>query len=280
MGVPKWRLVYLNKTKMAYFLDTIKKIFTLKRTRATLYMAVILWLAVATQMFINRVFHEDFQITEAFVKTNAEEMQSSIEVAAEYDEGFLSEADKKNVIQSLADAIGLKIDREISVEKDDSRSEYYFIKKAKQASSEIKVISMEQEDGASVRMKHYIIVRLSIYKSIESIDRYKKIIEDTLTKLGVKYKQITMQFEGNFDGLLSAEMKERIAASLVSELQGKIALKYNEGDIYTVYAYTGLINEYIMSGESKINIQIAMTYNAITDKTKVTMATPILNQSW
>jgi hypothetical protein len=238
MGVPKWRLVYLNKTKMAYFLDTIKKIFTLKRTRATLYMAVILWLAVATQMFINRVFHEDFQITEAFVKTNAEEMQSSIEVAAEYDEGFLSEADKKNVIQSLADAIGLKIDREISVEKDDSRSEYYFIKKAKQASSEIKVISMEQEDGASIRMKHYIIVRLSIYKSIESIDRYKKIIEDTLTKLGVKYKQITMQFEGNFDGLLSAEVKERIAASLVNELQGEIAQEYDEGDIYTVYAYT------------------------------------------
>jgi hypothetical protein len=31
---------------------------------------------------------------------------------------------------------------------------------------------------------------------------------------------------------------------------------------------------------NKVNIQIAMTYNELTNKTKVTMATPILNQSW
>ena len=271
---------YLDKEKMTYGFDKIKKMFSLKRTKATLYMAAVLWLAVITQLFINKLFHEDFQITEAFVKTNAQEMKSSIEVVAQYDAGFLSEADKKNVIQSLADAIGLTIDRDISVEKEGNRSEYSFVKKAKQASSEIKVISMEQEEDAAIKMRHYIIVRLSIYESIENIDRYKKIIEDTLKKSGVDTRQITMQFEGNFDGPLSAEMKKKTAASLVDELQGEIVSEYDEGDIYTVYAYTGLINEYITSVNSKVNIQIAMTYNEITDKTKVTMATPILNQSW
>lgn len=270
----------MNKAKLAYILDTIKQTFSLKRTKVTLYMVAVLWLAVATQMVVNKVFREDFKITEAFEKTNAKEMQSSIEVVAEYDSEFLSESDKKEIIQNLANAIGLNIDSEIFLNEDGTRSEYCFFKKAKQATSEIKVVSLEQEEEAAIKIKHYIIVRLSISKSIQGIDKYKKIIEDSLALLGVDNKQITMQFEGNYDGNLSLKEKNHIASLLVEDLHGEIALEYDEGDLYTVYAYTGLLNEYIVSMDSKVNIQIAITYNEITDKTKVTLATPILNQNW
>jgi len=265
---------------LAYILDTIKQTFSLKKTKITLYMVAVLWLAVAAQMVVNKVFREDFKITEAFEKTNAKEMQSSIEVVAEYDTGFLSEADKKAVIQKLADAIGLNIDGEISIWQEGPRSEYYFFKTAKQATTEIKVISLEQEEVATVETKHYIVVRLYIYKSFQSVDRYKKIIEDTLAKMGVVSQQITMQFEGNYEGNLSLEEKKQIATLLVEDLQGEIALEYDEGDLYTTYAYTGLLNEYIVSMGSKVNIQIAITYNELTNKTRVTLATPILNQNW
>jgi hypothetical protein len=273
---------FLNNAKLAYFLDNIKKIFSLKRTKFTLYMAAVLWLAVATQMVVNKVFHEDFKITEAFEKTNAEEKQSGIEVVAEYNSEFLSESDKKEIIQKLADAIGLKIDSDVAVWQEGNRCEYSYAKKAKQAESEIKVVSLgeEQENNAEIEMKHYIIVRLSIYEGIQSIDRYKNIIEDTLAKLGVDYKEVTMKFEGKYDGNLSLAEKNQIASNLVKELKGEIALEYDEGDLYTVYAYTGLLNEYIVSDGSKVNIQIAITYNELTNKSTVTLATPILNESW
>ncbi|MDF2538921.1 MAG: putative rane protein [Herbinix sp.] len=270
----------MNNAKLAYFLDTIKHIFSLKRTKITLYMVVVLWLAVVTQVIVNRVFHEELRITEAFVKSNAEEMQSSIEVIAEYSGGFLSEEDKKSIIESLADAIGLEIDREIKVDKEGVRTEYYYYKKAKQATSEIKVVSIEQEEDAAVKTKHYIIVRLGISKSIESIDRYKSKIENALEKLGVNYQQITMQFDGTYEGSLTAAEKNDIVSLLVDELQGKKAIEYDEGDLYTVYAYTGLLNEYIVSNGYKVNIQIAITYNELTNRTKVTLATPILNHNW
>jgi hypothetical protein len=273
---------FLNNAKLAYFLDNIKKIFSLKRTKFTLYMAAVLWLAVATQMVVNKVFHEDFKITEAFEKTNAEEKQSGIEVVAEYNSEFLSESDKKEIIQKLADAIGLKIDSDVAVWQEGNRCEYSYAKKAKQAESEIKVVSLgeEQENNAEIEMKHYIIVRLSIYEGIQSIDRYKNIIEDTLAKLGVDYKEVTMKFEGKYDGNLSLAEKNQIASNLVKELKGEIALEYDEGDLYTIYAYTGLLNEYIVSDGSKVNIQIAITYNELTNKSTVTLATPILNESW
>jgi len=260
--------------------NNIKRTLSMKRTKLTLYIATVLWLAVATQMVITRVFQEDFQITEAFVKTNTEEMQSSIEVAAEYHAGYLDDEDKKQMILDLADAVGLVVDDEITVWEGDNRREYYFYKKAKQATSEIKIVSMDTEEAGVTQIKNYIIVRLSILQGIQSIEKYKDILVNEMEKLAVDNKQVTLEFEGNKGGELTTEEKHEMAVMLTDELQGEIALEYDEGDIYTVYGYTGMLKEYITSMGNKINIQIAITYNELTDKTKISLATPILNESW
>lgn len=265
---------------MNHFFNTMKRILSLKRTKVTLYIAAVLWLAVATQMIMNRLLDEDLKITQAFVNTNSGELKSSIEVIGEYDREFLSEEDKKGIIYLFAKQIGLTVDKDIAIDREGSRSEYSFLKQAKRASTELKVISMEQKEEATVKLKHYVIIRLNIQESIHSIDKYRKIIEDTLQDIGIENKQITVQYEGSFDGDLSLEEKERIAELLVDELQGEAAMKYEEDGILNVYAYTGLINEYIVSLGSKVNIQIAITYDEEADKTKVYLATPILNQSW
>jgi hypothetical protein len=270
----------LENEKLDYIIDRLKHTFSSKRTKITLYVAAVLWVAVGTQVLVNRFFQEELQITEAFVKSNTEEMQSSLEMVADYRTGYLSYADKKKLIYDIADAIGLVVDDDITVWEDDTRSEYFFYKKAKQASSEIKVVSIETKEDTTIQMKHYIIIRLSISQGIQSIDKYKSILEDTLKDLGVKDKQITMKYEGCREGNLTNEQKHDIASLLVDELQGKIALEYDEGDLYTVYAYTGMLNEYVTTLGNKINVQIAITYNELTNKTKITLATPILNESW
>jgi hypothetical protein len=258
----------------------IKHTFTLKRTKVTLYIALVLWVAFATQVIVNRIFLDDFKITEAFVKTETAEMQSSLEVVAEYKTGFLSENDKKELILQLAESIGLTVDEDIAVWEDDSRCEYYYYKKAKKATSEIKVVSLEQEENDSVKMKHYIIVRLSILQGIQSIDQYKTLVDNALNHMQIKEKQITLQYEGNREGNLTNDQKREIARSLVDELQGEIAIEYDEGDMFTVYAYTGMLNDYVSTMGNKINVQIAITYNELTNKTRITLATPILSESW
>lgn len=271
---------FLENDKWNKIFATLKNTLSLKRTKFTLYIAMILWVAVGTQMIVNRVFQEDLKITEAFVKTNTGEMKSSIEIAAEYRTGLLSDEDKKTLICDLAAKIGLTIDKEISVWEEGTRSEYYFYKQAKKASSEIKVISVEQEENNVIQMKHYIIVRLTIQEGIQSIDEYKDVLEETFNKLEVKDMQLTLKYEGNRDGNLTSEQKHEVAQLLVDELQGEIALEYDEGDLYTVYAYTGMLKEYITSLDNKINVQIAISYNEITNKTRIALATPILNDSW
>jgi hypothetical protein len=271
---------FLENNKWNEFLQNIKHIVSLKRTRVTAYIAVVLWIAVATQMLVNRMFQEEARISEAFVKTNTEEMQSSIEIAGEYRSGFLSNEDKKKLICDLAAEIGLKIDKEISVWEEDTRSEYYFYKQAKKASSEIKVISVEVDEDDVIKMKHYIIVRLTISEGIQSIDRYKIILEKAFDELKAEDVQITLRYEGNKEGDMTTEQKHELAQLLIDELQGRIALEYDEGDIFTVYGYTGMLKEYVTTMDNKINIQIAISYNELTNKTRIELATPIIEEDW
>lgn len=270
----------LDNYRWKELLKHIKHIISLKRTRVTAYIAVVLWIAVATQMLVNRMFQEEARISEAFVKTNTEEMQSSIEIAGEYRSGFLSNEDKKKLICDLAAEIGLKIDKEISVWEEDTRSEYYFFKQAKKASSEIKIISVERNENDAVRMKHYIIVRLTICEGIQSIDRYKVILEKAFDRLKVEGVQITLKYEGNREGDMTTQQKHELAQLLIDELQGRIALEYDEGDIFTVYGYTGMLKEYVTTMDHKINIQIAISYNELTNKTRIELATPIMEEDW
>lgn len=261
-------------------IDRIKQIFSKKQMKIILYIVAVLWLAVITQIGVNKIFTNSIKITEAFVKTRTEDMKSTIEVIGEFGNVFLSEEDKKNIIKHIADDIGLIIDTEIDVWKEDNRIEYAFYKKAKNASSEIKVISLEQQHEDTVKIKHYILIRLSILKSINSIDKYKKAIENSLKQLDIDSIQTTMEYAGYYKGKLSMEQKQEIAHLLVNELQGEIAQEYDEGDLFTVYGYTGLLSEYVVSAGQKVNIQVAITYNEISDKTTVYLATPILNGSW
>lgn len=265
-----WEEIYHKLTSLA----------TRRRTKAAIYAAVVLWVAVITQIAVNRIFREELQITEAFIKSETVEMQSNLEIVAEYKSEALSAAGKKDLIYRLADSIGLTVDHEITVWEETDRSEYFYYKKAKQASTEIKVISLELQDGKAIDLKNYIVIRLSILKGMESIDKYKGLLEDELNRIGVESRQITLKYEGNREGNLTSGQKHEIAALLVDELQGEIALEYDEGDLYTVYAYTGMLHEYVTTLENKINIQIAITYNELTDTTKITLATPVLGDSY
>lgn len=263
-----------------YIIDRIKQIFSKKQMKVILYIVAVLWLAVITQIGVNKLFTNSIKITEAFVKTKTEDMKSTIEFIGEFGNVFLSEEDKKNIIQQISDDIGLIIDSEIDVWREDNRIEYSFFKKAKNATSEIKVISVEDKEEDAVKIKHYILIRISILKSINSIDKYKKIIENSLGQFDIDSIQTTMEYAGYYKGKLSMERKQEIAHLLVNELQGEIAQEYDEGDIFTVYGYTGLLGEYVVSAGQKVNIQVAITYNEISDKTTVYLATPILNGSW
>ena len=115
---------------MSRFIEGFQRIFSLKRTKITLYIAAVLWIAVITQIIMNKAFFENFEIAEAFVKTNTEDLECSVEIVAQYHNDFLSEADKRDILYYIANSIGLSIDSDIVVNRDGERTEYSYYKLA------------------------------------------------------------------------------------------------------------------------------------------------------
>ena len=130
---------------------------------------------------------------------------------------------------------------------------------------------------------HYIVVRLTIFEDMDSdILAYQERLENLLEELDIKQKSMntTLQFSGSYAGDLSLDEKNKIADEMIGNLEGKVVFESRENDLYTIYAYTGSIPEYITVDHNKINIQVAMSYDQSTDTTKVYLATPIISGDW
>lgn len=259
----------------------IKQLFAGKKTKLTIYIIGVLWIAVIMQLIVNSYFRYEKNILEAFVSTNSEVSSFELEMAANYGTGYLSEDDRKELVQYVANNIGLQVGQDVTVNRKDKSCEIFTQKMNKNAETIIKIVSVEQENTSEkVEINHFLIVRLKIYKNLDSVLTYRTLLEDIFKNLKVTNLQTTMQLTANYKGRLSLEEKNTIADSMIKNLEGKVAYANRRDDLFTVYAYSGLLKEYVTSMDTKININVAISYDEATDTTNVYLGTPLINSGY
>lgn len=279
-----------NLPKRKRFGD-FKELIRDKKILWGVYILAVLWMAVGAQFVVRKVFARETGITQAFVNTDSGLVESTLEVTAAYGKDTLTEEEKKQLIGYIANGLGIRTEEEVDVTSNESRIEMTFVRKAKRANTTIKVISLLDNPVTdafaqveeSREAAHYIVVRLTIFEDMNSdILDYQQKLEELLAELDIKQKNMntTLQFSGSYAGDLSLEEKNRIADEMIGNLEGKVVFESREEDLYTIYAYTGSISEYITVDHNKINIQVAMSYDQSTDTTKVYLATPIISGDW
>ena len=79
-----------------------------KKVKATIYVVGVLWIAVMSQLLVNRIFTSDARIMVAFVDTDTNIEESKLNLVVDYGEGFLQNDQREEVLKSLADAVGVK----------------------------------------------------------------------------------------------------------------------------------------------------------------------------
>ncbi|MDF2609939.1 MAG: putative rane protein [Lachnospiraceae bacterium] len=263
---------------MNNYRSQLQQLFRGKKLKVTMYVLGVLWISVIMQFAVNSIFQPNKNILEAFVGANSDVSSFEVEMAAEYGTNYLSEADKKELIQYLASEIGLHLDQPITINRDNNDSEVFVTKKGKNAESLIKVVSVEQEVASGLsETKHFIIIRLKLFHNIDSILAYRSLLEDVLQELGVSNLQTNMQITGNYEGKLSLEQMNRLADSMIGNLEGTVAYANRQEGLFTIYAYTGLLDEYVNSMNTKINIHVAISYDESSDITRVYLGTPVIS---
>ncbi len=260
------------------FVKQIRKILSNKKSRMTIYVLGVIWIAVIMQVTGNTFMLPKGSLLEAFINTNAEASSFELEMFAEYGADYLSEEDRKELVIYLASQIGLKPDKEVEIVRNGKESESYIEKAGKNANTLVKVISLEQKNKEGIKgLKHYIIVKLKLYDNLESILNYRQLIKATFKELGAKEIETTMQLTSDYKGKLNLDNMNILADNMIKNLDGKIAYANRDEKLFTIYAYSGLLDEYVTSLNTKINIHVVINYDEETDTTHVYLGTPVIN---
>lgn len=250
-----------------------------KKVKSIVYVGVVLWIAVLSQLLVNRYFTDDSKLVNAFTKANSVVVDSNLYLVADMGTDYMSEEDEKNLLQYMSSEIGLT--QECKIMREDDADTIFTKRESEQATTIIKLVrNQEKTKKNTYVIRRYLILDLTINNDVNSILSYKKKAEKITTKLEAKTYESQVTFTGSYNGQLSVKERNQIADQFIKDLQASIVVEQRSDELYTIYAYTGLINDYVKSEGNKINVNIAFTYNEKEHKTSLLVATPILNQDY
>ena len=75
------------------------------------------------------------------------------------------------------------------------------------------------------------------------------------------------------------EKKEAIAEQLLEDMHAKTVIKNQDGNLYTVYAYSPCFSESVRQGTTRVNLALTMYYNSRTQQTEICAAVPAIGVS-
>jgi hypothetical protein len=127
---------------------------------------------------------------------------------------------------------------------------------------------------------HYLYGKITLRESMESILSYKELLEETFAGLRGTEISTTIRLEGEYNGYLTMERRNELTKKMLSALNATVVYDYREEDLYTVYAYTAALTDYITVEKKKINLHIAMSRDEENYRTLLYLATPILPDTW
>lgn len=246
------------------------------KVRLILILCAILLAAGLARLAADRILYREADITDAFATADSACIESRLQVTADYGNGFLTEHDKQALAAYIANALGIQMEGAAEYKEDDASQIYTYVKEAKQAKTTIKVITLQEDMSRT-----YLYTELVIYDDLQyDILAYRDMLQKAFEGLKAVQVETTMQLLGAYEGQLALSEWDRITDAMVEGLDGRVIYENRDTQLYTIYAYTKQLPEYIRVENRKINMQVAMRYEEDNDRTVVYLATPLIRGDW
>lgn len=243
-------------------------------------MVIALWVIVGVQFVVDKLYHNEEVIIDAFKENDFSNMESTIEVYGKFDGGYLTTDNAKEFVVSIAKELGIKDSYDLKDERKAGSSTVNLTKSGKNALTEIQFTTIEEAQTENVLdVEEYLFIRLDLYDSLDSVLAYKSMLTNLMEKNSIS-PQITVNLKGSYPGELNLKEKNKIANEILDKIQAKVIIDHRGNDLFTVYAYSDLIPQYELSDKQKINVSITFDYDEENSKTCLYLATPIINQDF
>lgn len=248
--------------------------------KAKIYLVLLVWLAAAVQIVVNKSMKQDNQIIEAFSVTESTPVESCIDAYGYFGEMYLSAESKRAMVINLANQLGITDGYEVNTASGDAYEKTELIKDGMYAKTTIQVISMETEnaEGKAVT-EQYFLVELEIYNDVDQVLTYRDKIEAIFADIGME-ADINIYLSGSVSGELLDEEKEAYVTEFLETMNAAEVTGYRSDDMYTIYGYTKDEDKCVYQNGEKVNVNIAITYNEEEDTTYIHMAVPFINKTY
>lgn len=245
-----------------------------------LAFVTLLWILAGIQITLNLNQEDEQKLVEAFSQINYMQAKSNVEVCGDFQEDYMTPQEQEAFLVKVANEIGITQNYEISSSQEDNRKEVNLYKKAAKAVTMMKVVTIENEvEDNLIQAEQYFILELTMQDSVESAILYKQRIEKIMKEYPLTC-DYTIDFDGSFDGKIDLNEKNKLTDQLLSNIKAKVVSENRKDELYTVYAYTELIEDYKLVESKRVNVNVVMNYDESKDTTHVHVVTPIMNEEY
>ncbi len=245
--------------------------------RGYIVILIALWI-LAFVKFIDREDGKEPDFVTAFSNDSYLSTTSNIEAVVYCGNIYYSEDAKKDMLETVAGKLGICDGYEWSSDIEDNVDTIALSKKSKYAITELKFITAKNVKDELVT-RQYMLINIDILNSLESAVVYRDKVEEIFYQMKME-AEVTLTLKGSIKGQLTTKEKNNLTDEMIKSLDGAIVTEKKDSEIYTVYAYSESIEDYVVNGTDKTNINVAITYDEVLGETIIYMATPIINEEY
>ncbi len=232
-------------------------------------LAIVLLLAVAFRVITERAFLAQASIEGAFAVLTPEQSEGTVTMTGRYLPPPYGVSEQK-LLTHFSEQIGLAVTGEIREVSFEGRLEYVYEKEAAGAHSVVKVVLLEEPE------EYYICAEIILAgENAGQTAAFRTTLEHAAEKLDLQEVTTTLELCGIYDGEIPLGKKDELTDRLLRELYAQPVYENRENTNYTVYAYTGAVEDYIVVEQKKINVQVAIYFDRETERSEVVLASPI-----
>lgn len=266
-----------NKKKLSDRINSRKK-FIFQKTAVCI--AGILWLITAARVFWNTEnITGNQKVISAFGSNSYREMSADITTYGKYGNMELTDTAKEIILERAAEKIGIH-----GYSITNTAQENGVVKTLSKSSDNgdvvCKFITFEKSaDGKAIEFEQYLYVGITLKNSVDAAFTYEKIAREIMEEMQID-TEVTVNLKGELQGALSDEQKERLASQMLDKMNAKKRVSRHLDEAYTVYAYDKDMENYIMIGSDKVNVNVCISYDENRNITTVYLATPINTEDY
>lgn len=238
-------------------------------------------------------------IENVFDKYNVHEVECNIEGFYYIGTRYYGESGSVEILDRIAGKLSITSEYKYEKNRTDTGSIACLNKAGNSSDLEIKLITNKENISENVlRQKNYIAINLNIYNSIESGYYYKNLVNKTITEIkkiqndkeeilenresdkNVQEVSTRMVIKGCIYGKADLNQQKAFADDVIKRLEAEEIFSNADKEMYSAYAYSKTIDDYVAIGRERINVNIAFNYDEDSNCTFVYIGSPIVNYDY